>query len=450
MNRIDRSRAARAHGPADSATDPDHCPKLLILLTLLLALPICHECGYGLRATHTSAADVRARVVHETLEAALAQGIEYINNNRTIINPANTALWTQCTAADTSFPCGAVPLCAGPIPPATSATDSTGGSSNGSTCTGGLVRRANMFYYSGGAGYNVDGSGTGNLTSNQLNKNSLPLGYTSVITSTGNGFGVNYGVGVLLCSAKTPAVTTDPVECTAATGTGAVSGTYIFTLVAVGNIPGESATTTLSTAFGTAPIAGGGAGLPPLVASGTADLTGNGTFVTNANAGGSGVPVTVWTARLHQQDRHPEYLLRRGTGCARQMVSTVAPPTVSQQTPQTPRLAPRRPCLFCSGNGNKACSCSTSLSYLSPGNVQSAGIDILSNDSAAGCTGPSPVAGTSACNGSTACKSNYDVQPPEFPCDLFQFVFHVQAWEDDLPTTVTRQVVRMTASPKRA
>ena len=33
--------------------------------------------------------------------------------------------------------------------------------------------------------------------------------------------------------------------------------------------------------------------------------------------------------------------------------------------------------------------------------------------------------------GGSNCKVNYDVDETEFPCDLFQYIFKTQAWEDD-------------------
>ncbi|WP_157578358.1 hypothetical protein [Rudaea cellulosilytica] len=399
---------------------------ILLLLASLLAL---FAMNVGVFAQRTSAADMRARVVHETLEAALAQGTEWIKNNQTktdLTNATSAALWTRCTATDTSYPCGAVPQCAS----ATSSADSKGNTSNGQTsCPGGLGRRGNMYYYSGGAGYSVTGS------SSAMDSRSLPIG--SQLTSTvSNGFTVNYGVGALLCIVKQPGVTTaagvtvaDPTECTADATQSA--GTFIFTVTAVGSIAGESASSTLSTSFGLSPGAAGAANAPTITASGTIDLTGNGTFVTAPNAGGTGVPVTVWS---------PQCVTEQGAGT----VNTCFMGNWMRATSGTFSFATNHDgststVPICTGSGNKACSCSSNSSdpnasiSAASGNL-GMGADILTNQSVGGCNeklSGKIVGVDSACSTDPSkCQTNYNVNAKEFPCDLFYFIFHVHAWDD--------------------
>src|SRR5947208_1629266 len=137
----------------------------------------------------------------------------------------NTAEWTQCTnSTDKSFPCGAVPA----------------------TGVNGKARRANMYYYTGSTSditnFDIDGSGIVDAMEARM----LPLKKRlTKATTTGNGFGVQYGVGVVLCALKMPtsAAQTD-IDC--ATNAADESGTFAYTLVAVGSIPGEAAHVTLS------------------------------------------------------------------------------------------------------------------------------------------------------------------------------------------------------------
>jgi Tfp pilus assembly protein PilX len=422
MNQIDRSRPLSADRQAGTTLI---VALVLILLASLLAV---FAMNVGIFAQRTSAADLRARAVHQTLEAALSQGIEYVKNNRTIFDPTN-AVWTQCTATDTSFPCGTVPKC-------------IAGYEASTGCTGGTAfsRRANMFYYaiSTGAGYNVDGTSSGASTTNQLYKNSLPLASSLRMSSVSNGFAVNYGVGVLMCVVKKPVLTTDPTECTQTTTNAA--GTYLFTVTAVGNISTESAATTLSTTFGTSPIAPGAVGAPTIVASGSVDLTGSGTYVTDPSGAGPGVPVTVWSRECTKKTGtintcYMEDFMRSVGSVNKNATYSFA----ANSTGSTSGV------VKCSGSGT-SCSCSTALSYQSSGNAAQAGIDILSNDSLAGnvtggCTDP-PVIGTTACTTGTTCKSNYNVNPTEFPCDLFQYVFGVSAWSDLSGTSNTDCVAK--------
>ncbi len=138
MNRTDRSRPSDESAQA-SGDDPDPGRGAASCSATVLGL---FAMNVGIFAQRTSAADLRTRVMRETLEAALAQGVEYIKNNRKVV--VTNALAHPCTATDLTFPCGTVPQCA----TATSAADSSGSTSDGSTaCTGDLPRRGKMYAY---------------------------------------------------------------------------------------------------------------------------------------------------------------------------------------------------------------------------------------------------------------------------------------------------------------
>lgn len=419
MNRTYRGRAARASRQAGSTLI---VALVLLLLATLLGL---FALNVGVFSQRSSAADLRARVMRETLEAAIAQGAEYIKNNRTAVI-ANALAHSACTAADTTFPCGTVPQCA----TATSTQDSSGDTSDGATaCGGGLARRSNMFYYLTPTASLVDVNNNG-ITNDNLDKKSLPLGALQMPTA-GNGFTVNYGVGAVMCMVKKPAQPTDPTECTA--NKLLAQGTYIFTVTAVGSISGESlnttdtsANSTLSMTFGETPAAPGAGNAPTIVASGTIDLNGNGTIVTNPNGGGVGMPLTAWSRECINTGGagtvdtcYMEDWMRTANGYNGGSVYSFAKTTLNADSTV----------VTCAGNGNKSCTCSNTLSAGS-GNLTE-GIDVLSNDAIGTCTGPNlPVYGTSACTG-TNCKANDNIKEWEFPCDLFQYIFNVQAWEDD-------------------
>lgn len=416
MKKTDCSNWAKARRQAGTTL-------ILALVLLLLATLLgVFAMNVGIFAQRTSAADLRTRVMRETLEAALAQGVEYIKNNRKAV--VANALGNPCTATDLTFPCGTVPQCA----TATSSADSSGSTSNGSTtCTGDLARRGKMFYYITPSGSVVDVNH--NNATDDLDRRSLPLGSLQMATA-GNGFTVNYGVGAVMCMVKKPAQPTDPTECT--TDSNKAQGTYVFTLTAAGNISGESATSTdtssnstLSLTFGDSPSAPGVGKGATIIASGTADLNGNGTFVTNPNGAGNGLPLTVWTRECVNTGGagtvntcYMEDWMRTANGI--NGGSSYAFAKNSDGSDST--------VVTCSGNGNKTCSCSNSLSAGSGNLVE--GIDVLSNDAVGSCTGGNlPVYGTSACTG-TNCKANDNIAETEFPCDLFQFIFNVQAWDD--------------------
>lgn len=394
---------------------------VLLLLATLLALFAMHV---GTFSQRSSAADLRARIMHQTLESALSQGIEYIRNNTVTVQ--NLAMNNLCQATDTSYPCGAVTRCATATVDSkgNTYTDSNGYSSDGqATCTGDLIRRGHMYYYttSTGAGYDVNGNGS---TDDNMDLRSLPIG--TLRTTSVDGFTVDYGVGVVMCMVKKPNAVTDPTECTI--DTTKAQGTYIFTVTAAGNISGESTGSTLSTAFGLSPKAPGITDSATLIASGGVDLTGNGTLVTNPDAGGNGLPITVWTpacAKTHGAGTVDSCYLEDWLRSSKGSYSFA---TNSDGTTSTVPI--------CSGSGNVTCSCSQTLSSGSGGLIE--GIDVLSNDSkiiSGVCPAnvDPPVYGVdSSCVSSpSSCKANYDVQQSEFPKDLFQYIFNVSAWSDN-------------------
>jgi hypothetical protein len=401
MNRLNCSRAASIRN--QQGTTLIVALVLLLLATLLAVFAM----NVGLMAQRTSGADLRSRVVHETLEAALAQGIEYIKNNETAVITAMQN--NRCDPDVTTFPCGTVPKCAA-------------GAVSGSGCTSpDLARRGNMYYYfnSGGPGYDVNNSGG---AVDALDQASLPIG-ASRMTSAGNGFTVSYGVGAVMCMIKKPTLPTDPTECTA--DTSKLQGTYIFTMTAVGKIDGEFANSTLSTSFGTSPVAPGTGKAPTITASGTVDLNGNGTFVTNPNGGGNGLPVTVWS---------PQCVNTQGAGtvdtCYMEdwLRSTNGSYSYATNSDGSTSNVP-----VCSGNGNPTCACTGTKTITAGSGQLIEGMDILVNDNRGTCTGGAQqILGTAGCtSGSTNCKVNYNVDESEFPCDLFQYIFGTQAWEDD-------------------
>jgi len=387
---------------------------MLVLLATLLGL---FAMNVGLFGQRTSANDLRSRLVTEAAEAGLAQGMEYFRNNRAVFaDPTTSTSWELCSASDTSFPCGTVEQC-----PGVGYSDSKGATSTSLTaCTGGLKRRGNMYRYIGGAGYDVNGNGS---TSDTIDSRSVPINAQMTLMGTaGNGFNVNYGAGALLCVVKTPAASTDPTECT--TDINDASAVRILTVTSVGSIPGESASTTLTTGVGVHSVLYSPANKPPVVASGSVDITGGIQVVTNPDSGGNGVPVSVWTRKAVDKTGTPNTCYFDDFIRDQKNNAHPAFEDDSQGDPSN--------VVTCD-----TCECSSSISYASSGNNPDMGIDILEVSTV-------PVIGTTACTtalyAAGSCKANANIKLPdtsksppvyEFPCDMFQYVFGVQAWDDN-------------------
>jgi hypothetical protein len=334
---------------------------LLALASIIALLAL----NVGVFESKSTSNDIRAKLVNEVGEAGLAQGFEFLMREHSawLDDLDDTARWGQCSAADTKFPCGAAPAAV----------------------------RGSMYYYKGTAGSIAD-------IDNDLDKYMLPL--TNALTSVGSGFNVAYGVAPLVCRVAKPVTGDTSVKC----ATDEVSATKqrIGMFVSVARIPGESARTTLTQTVGRYAILANGPNVPPILASGSVDLTGTLQVVTNPNAAGPGVPVSIWTRRDVIKHGTPntcyadEFFRYGDKHNDAEWVGTTTPTVV---------------CDTCECTGDK------SLSFDKSGNQIDEGIDILDID---GNTAGAPN------------QANRDVRPElnEFPCDLFDYVFSVHTWED--------------------
>ena len=200
---------------------------------------------------------------------------------------------------------------------------------------------------------------------------------------------------------------TSPIRC--ATDISTASNRRIATFVSVAQMVGEGARTTLTQTVGRFALVDAPAAKPPVIASGSVDVTGGLQIVTNPNSGGPGVPVSVWTRKDVSKTGTPntcyaDEFFRFGA-------QNNAPPTFEGTVNKT------IVCDTCQCNGDK------SLSYDKSGNLQDEGIDILD------------VEGNSSSNGTGI---NYNVRSDslsyptcEFPPDLFGHVFGTETWLDN-------------------
>ena len=368
---------------------------ITVVLLLLAGVMTAFAMNVGMFEQRSTGNDVRAKGVNEVAEAGLAQGFEYLmHQHADMLN--NPALWERCAADDDTFPCGA--LSATPF------------DDDGDDATAPVSRRESMYRLKADATNTIPG------IDSALSKFMLPLATASKLSDEESGSAVAYGVAPLLCMVqrpKNPGAT--GIACGAGTGAGATA-LRIATFVSVAKLPGESASATLVQTIGQYPKLGGDLlTRPPITTSGSAGVTGTLQIVTNPNAGGPGVPVSVWT-RLDADKTgttntcYADEFFRYTQGNAT--------PTLYQGTIR---------CDDCKCDANGA---PPTLSYDSSGSLQDEGIDILDVD-----------AGT---NSTTAYHSgghvgiNYNVKADslsyplcEFPPDMFKFVFGAATWDDN-------------------
>jgi Tfp pilus assembly protein PilX len=334
-----------------------------IVLLLIASVVTLLTLNVGIFEQRTSGNDARAKMISEVAESGIAQGAEFFRLQPALLKPGGN--WVQ--SADAQFPCGSI---ADP------------------------VRRATMYYWvNTGAAADINNDGATDL----LDARMLPLNNVvpanGRVSNVGAFNNVSYGVGVVLCRVAIKTVATEPTRCT--TTPSEQSTTYVYNYVSVASLPNEGSRTTVSQMLGQYLLFTPNLNQPPVIASGSVDVTGGLQLVTNPNGGGPGVPVSVWTRRDIQKTGTPntcyaDEFFRYGA-------KNNAPPTLDGTVPI---------CDTCQCNGD------VSLSYDKSGNIQDEGMDILDVDGS---------------NGANGKGVNADVLPQEFPCDLFEYVFGVKS-----------------------
>ncbi|GAA4862168.1 hypothetical protein [Luteimonas vadosa] len=360
-----------------------------IVLLLLAGVMTLLALNVGVFEQRTTGNDLRAKMTHEVAEAGLAQGFEFLMRQNANWIEDNTR-WEKCGSTDTSFPCGALER----FEP------------------DGVTERRSTFYR-----LRATNNPIGSLAP-EMTRHMLPL--TATMATAGNGEPVEYGVAPLLCRAERPNAAdppTTPIRCGDGTGS-LITDLEIVTFVSVASIPGDAARTTLTQTIGNYPLLSDLLGKPPLTTSGSADLTGGLQVVTNPNAGGTGVPVSVWTRRDVQKTGTPN------TCYADEFFRYTKNNVTPTLEPATCPVAGCKQSIRCD-----ACQCDvngapTTLSYDNSGNVQDEGIDILDVET-----------GTNSSNFGTG--TNHNVKSDalthpvcEFPPDMFKFVFGIDTWRD--------------------
>ena len=336
---------------------------IAIVLLALAGIITLLALNVGAFESRSTANDLRAKMVNEVAEAGLSQGFEFLMREHNDWLD-DTGKWELCTAADTTFPCGAAPAAV----------------------------RATMYRYQGTAGSIA-------FIDDSLDAYMLPL--EQPLTTVGNGFTVDYGVAPLLCRVAKPLAGDTSVKC--ATDVSLATKQRIGTFVSVARIRNETARATLTQTVGRYALLANAPNVPPILASGSVDLTGTLQIVTNPNGGGAGVPVSIWTRRDVSKTGTPntcyaDEFFRYGDKHGDAAIVGTTTKTIV--------------CDTCECTGDK------SLSYDKSGNQVAEGIDILDIDgNTAGVAG----------------QVNRDVRPElnEFPCDLFEYTFGIKAWVDN-------------------
>lgn len=374
--------------PQRSHREQGNALLIAVVLLLLASVITLLSLNVGLIEQRTSGNDARAKVLTDLAEAGIAQAAEYFRMNPNQLQPSGN--WVKCDADDTKFPCGAI------ADVSVDCDDDGDGDPATNVCT--EKRRGTMYYWSNGdiaVDINNDGVDGDYFDDRMLPLNNVvPSADEGRIEAVGGYDSVAYGVGVVLCRIAIPKSDTSQTRC--ATDPSEQSTTYVYNFVSLAGLPGENARTTVSQMLGQYAIFNAAPNKPPVVASGSVDLTGTMQIVANPDAGGPGVPVSVWTRKDMASNGTPDTcyfdeFIRFGAQKAK-------PPVFEDNIMVT-----------CD-----TCSCSGHALSQGSGNALDEDMDILDIEPTGGHLGV-----------------NEDVRPEEFPCDMFQFMFGTQARIDD-------------------
>ncbi|HZH42876.1 MAG TPA: PilX N-terminal domain-containing pilus assembly protein [Lysobacter sp.] len=236
---------------------------LLIAMVLLAILTIVtlFAARFAISEQRTAGNEYRYKIAFQVAEAGLNQALEFVKvNTAAMLSSAaggwfdpNAPLWMPCSAPK----------------PADMAIDPCLAEPDASV-------REKMYRYVGGNGANQ-----GRLPLEGV----LPAAAT--IANVGD-FEASYQTYATLCrldlSSGTPRCELDPES----------NSAFYVTIVSRGTLPGENAAATIKQSFGTFRLLGASPAAP-LIAAGTSIGLGNAQIIPNPNAGGHGVPVSIWS-----------------------------------------------------------------------------------------------------------------------------------------------------------
>lgn len=242
---------------------------LLIAMLLLAILTVASifATAFGVHEQRTSANEYRHKLVFQAAEAGLNQSIEYLKiNTRTMLSTssggwlfAGAPRWQPCTGA---APAGMA------MDPCMAEPDTT--------------RRAAMYRY------------VGNTSGVLPLSESLPGAANQTFTFTGGAaaaggaeFATTYSTFATLCRLD---ISTPTPRCSLSPST---EGTFYVTVVSTGALTNEQSSASVKQSFGTFRLLGA-TPASPLITSGNAMGLGNAQIIPNPDAGGFGVPVSVW------------------------------------------------------------------------------------------------------------------------------------------------------------
>ncbi|WP_147653737.1 PilX N-terminal domain-containing pilus assembly protein [Vulcaniibacterium gelatinicum] len=332
---------------------------ITLILLVILTLIVLFSTNVAFFEQRTTTSENRAEITQQAAEYALNLAGEYLKANRDKIIANTGAGWlTPGSAKWVRCPTGLLANEGGPVPVT-------------HPCAAERLRarREQMYYFD---------NDPSTATIDGLPYTTIAGALTGVRTGEGAAtYNATTTVNAVLCrigSDLTPASPSFPCAANPATG-----NNIAVTLIAETSLPGENAAATIketwATTTGNTPAAA-----VPLIASGFVRGLGNAEIVASPNAGGYGVPGSIWSPNNVD--------IEVGAGCAGGGggIGSVSTCHVGEYLRSTPREDLKTTC----ATSNNACGCpavtATGSDYLSghSGSVRREGLDVLDRDCNAG------------------------------------------------------------------
>jgi hypothetical protein len=311
---------------------------ITLILLIILTLMVLFSTNVGFFEQRTSTNENRAQITEQMAEYALNLGGEYLKVNRDNIISRTGAGWLTTTGTGTGWlrcPSGAIAN----THPCAAERDAT--------------RRGQMYYFD-------NDRATGTI--DPLPYSTLTGAQTGALTGAdaSTRFAGTVAVNALLCrigyDMTNPAA---PVPRCEAAPTN--SNNVAVTLVTEARLTGESSTALMKETWATFSVPNPQAAVP-LIASGIAEGLGNAQIVAAPNAGGYGVPASIWSPNDIDIGNSS------GAACGSGGLGSVSTCHLGEYLQGTPRENLKTTC----ATSNNACGCP---------NVSASGVDFLSGHS---------------------------------------------------------------------
>ena len=264
-----------------------------IIILVILTVVVLFSTNVGLFEQKTATNENRGRVVEQAAELAVNMSGEYLKANRGFMirkatggwlaaDVASGRRWRRCSQA-AGFP-NIANLSDGSVHPCMAERDAT---TSTNYPNGG--RRAELWFYSADG---TDGISSGSTATEVPYRSLLVSGSAANLDVTGVGsneqFAVTTKVRALLCRFDTSVT---PSLCRANPAAG---NRVAVTLIADASLPNENANASVKETWASYSSSGAAAAVP-FIGAGVFDGAGTVTIVTAPNAGGYGLPGSIWT-----------------------------------------------------------------------------------------------------------------------------------------------------------